>query len=74
MTGGDTLATMNEIGEPIDTYATPDVASGEEFIFRVVIAYRGGFTSGHQTSACWRYSPVNGFFIQYGHEDYNYLR
>ncbi len=42
--------------------------------FRVVVAYRGPFTRGHETSQCWRYAKsVNGF-AEVTDEQYTYSR
>ena len=54
--------------------AIPKVESDEELFFRVFISYRGPFTVGHVTSACWRYLPASNQFVQYGHYEYNFVR
>lgn len=54
------------------THPIPRIADGENLFFKVIIEYRGAFTKGHVTSACWRYSRTNNHFVQYGHADYNY--
>jgi hypothetical protein len=41
--------------------------------FRAELKYRGPFSNGHETSACWRYDPRTGrFFESLGVEKYNY--
>jgi len=47
---------------------------GKEMFLWVVVNYRGAFTAGHETSACWRYDEGTDSLIQYGHGDYNYVR
>jgi hypothetical protein len=50
----------------------PDFGSKTLF-FRIIIAYRGPFTDGHETAACWRYDASTGRFEgNYGGEEYNY--
>jgi len=39
-----------------------------DLFFRVVVRYRGPFTSGHETSACWRYNKREDFFESAGSE------
>jgi len=39
----------------------------------IIANYRGPFTGGHETSACWRYDRDSDRFVQYGHQDYNYI-
>ena len=46
---------------------------GERLFFRIVVNYRGPFTEGHETSACWRYDRDQGFFVNAGQET-NYER
>jgi len=38
------------------------------------IGYRGATTSGHETSACWRYDQSYGLFVRYGGDEHNYAR
>ena len=40
----------------------PDFGDDELF-FSVVITYRGPFSDGHETRACWRYDQYSGRFI-----------
>jgi hypothetical protein len=58
-----------------ESLAEPNADFGRrELFFRVIVNYRGAFTEGHETSACWRYDQELRSFIQYGHGDYNYVR
>jgi hypothetical protein len=42
--------------------SNPSPEFRDDLIFRVVIAYRGPLTKGHETSECWHYiRSVNGF-------------
>jgi hypothetical protein len=51
-----------------------DVPPGSDIFFRVVIRYRGPFSSGHETSATWLCDRGSPQLIQRGGEDYNYNR
>jgi hypothetical protein len=53
---------------------TPNLREGENLYFRVIINYRGAFTKGHETSACWQYDRNTKSLIQYGHDDYNHVK
>jgi len=57
-------------------HARPEPGSLEkkELFLRVIVNYRGAFTHGHETSACWRYSELTDSFVQYGRDDYNYVK
>jgi hypothetical protein len=50
----------------------PMVEPNEYLFVRVVIKYRGPFTSGHETSACWKYDGYTNSFIAYRHDQYTY--
>lgn len=50
-----------EIGE-----AWPKDNGIYDIYFRVIISYKGPNTIGHETSACWRYSPGDDGFIHDG--------
>lgn len=60
------------------TYSNDEVGveddSGMEIFFRITLYYKGPFSSGHETSACWRLNRGNNRFEPYGHEDYNYTK
>ena len=64
--------TKNEYGEILPTF--PNIPAGKSLFFWVKITYRGPFTKGHETSACWRYDTEVCQFIRYGGEEYNYTR
>lgn len=42
----------------------PDLG-GKDLFFWVVIRYRGTFTRGHVTRACWRYDERTGRFVEF---------
>lgn len=46
----------------------------KHFFFRLVVHYRGPFTSGHETSACWSWDDKEHCLVPYGGEEYNYTR
>lgn len=52
----------------------PDIPEGEELSLRIIVNYRGAFTRGHETSACWRYSVQDAMFLHHGGDEYNYER
>ncbi len=45
------------------SFADPILRGGFSFFFRVVILYRGPFTTNHETSACWRYDLSQNRFV-----------
>ncbi|WP_445222138.1 hypothetical protein ACKWRH_20920 [Bradyrhizobium sp. Pa8] len=51
-----------------------NVPTENDVFFRVVIRYRGPFSSGHETSATWLCERESKQLIQRGGEDYNYNR
>lgn len=63
---------QNDFGEILPTF--PKIPEGESLFFWVKVSYRGPFTKGHETSACWRYDTEVCQFIRYGGEEYNYTR
>lgn len=50
----------------------PELQDG--LIFRVLVAYRGPFTKGHETSQCWRFNSSIGGFAEVTDENYTYIR
>lgn len=44
------------------------------WFFRVLVFYRGPFSEGHETSACWRYDRELCQFVQHGGKEYNYTK
>jgi hypothetical protein len=53
------------------TFAVPD---GFDIFFRATIAYRGPFSTEHETSALWLYMPGSFEFVIRGGDEYNYVR
>jgi hypothetical protein len=51
-----------------------DVPDGEDLFFRILIRYRGSFSAGHETSACWRLDELNNRFVRLNDPAYNYER
>jgi hypothetical protein len=47
---------------------------GEALFCHILVRYRGPFTQGHETSACWKMGPGDNFFVEFGHGDFNYVR
>jgi hypothetical protein len=58
----DLKLTKREAEEGEKLYVTPVLEDGVNLYFRVVIKYRGPVTTGHETSACWRYLKGTGRF------------
>lgn len=54
--------------EPVEI-AFPET---ENFFFRLIIRYRGPFTTGHKTSACWAWDQKENCLVPYGGKEYNY--
>jgi hypothetical protein len=50
----------------------PNLGEGQSLFFRIIIRYRGPFTAGHETSACWRYNESTGRMIEYGRPEFTY--
>lgn len=46
----------------------------DNFFFRLVVRYKGPFTSEHETSGCWTWNEKEHCLVPYGGEDYNYTR
>lgn len=59
---------------PSSSEVTPELADGESYFVDVLIRYRGPFTEGHVTRACWRLSELDNRFDEFGHHDFNYVR
>jgi len=51
-----------------------DVPDNEDLFFWIIIRYRGPFSRGHETSACWRLDQLNNRFAQLNDPAYNYER
>src|SRR5712692_10433664 len=61
---------MTKEGVPV-----PRLESNEEMFLHVIVKYRGPFTRGHETSACWRLdTSITNRFFEYGYETYNYVK
>lgn len=52
----------------------PELKSDEEAFFQVIVTYRGPFTSGHETSQCWRYDELTKSLIEFSDPQYTYIR
>jgi hypothetical protein len=61
-------------GEDYPDYFVPAIEDNEDLFFWIRIVYRGAFTSGHETSSCWRYNRTTRRFGQHGGAEFNYLR
>lgn len=57
-----------------DQMLVPDIGEDEELFLVVSIQYRGAFTNGHVTTACWRYDVPSCHFTQLGLSECNFLR
>jgi hypothetical protein len=61
-------------GESMLLVRQPTTTEGEELFLRIIVNYRGAFTKGHETSACWKFSFSEHMFLHYGGDEYNYER
>ena len=59
---------------PDDSFTVPDLEDGTEFFLWVQIKYHGPFSTGHETSACWKWDRDSSRLILYVDEKYNYTR
>lgn len=59
---------------PPSSLTVPDLEDGTEFYFWVQITYRGPFSVGHETSACWRWDEESVRLIKHGGDEYNFTR
>jgi hypothetical protein len=53
---------------------TVRLSEGEDIFFNIIICYRGAFSYGHESGACWRYDKTTARLIPYGGKDYNYVK
>jgi hypothetical protein len=51
----------------------PEIKPGEDFFFQIKIVYRGPFTRGHETAACWHMGKYGGL-EPFGGDARNYVR
>jgi hypothetical protein len=59
-------------GHDEDGSYIPILGEDRSLFFWIVITYRGPFTDGHETRACWRYNESTGRFVAaHGGPDYN---
>ncbi|WP_156898216.1 hypothetical protein [Methylocapsa acidiphila] len=72
--GGGEIVAFNNNGSsenyPIPIFNDPDMP----IFFRVLIKYRGTFSSGHETAALWIYDHAFNTFTQTREKLYNYIR
>jgi hypothetical protein len=55
-----------------DGSTIPILGDDRSLFFWIIITYRGPFTDGHETRACWRYHESTGRFVAaHGGADYN---
>ncbi|MVT66867.1 hypothetical protein GPL21_17345 [Bradyrhizobium pachyrhizi] len=55
----DSIAIGEYADEDTAPMPIPELAGDEEFYVRILIKYRGPFTSDHETSACWRWEGTS---------------
>ena len=61
-------------GESMLLVRQPATTEGEELFLWIIVNYRGAFTKGHETSACWKFNFSEHMFLHYGGDEYNYER
>jgi len=65
----------NRLLSPSRSYAIPEIKTeGTAWYLWVKVIYRGPFSTGHETSACWRYDMESSQFVQFGGAEYNYSK
>jgi hypothetical protein len=64
----DKISYKTPVDEDQISWIAPIMAENENLFFRVVIRYRGLFTNGHETSACWRFDKSQYLFLSAGPE------
>ena len=75
-TGYDTGGIVMSVSGEIIDVAGPDLNLDptEDMFFRIVVSYRGPFTSGYQTSGLWLHERGGSRLMRRGGEEYNYNR
>jgi hypothetical protein len=51
----------------------PDLAAGQEFFFQILIKYHGPFSTGHETSVCWRWDMSTLRLNFYNNAAFNFM-
>jgi hypothetical protein len=52
----------------------PEIAKDWDLFYWIIVEYRGPFSQKHESSFCWRFHKGEKLFVQYGGEEYNYVR
>jgi hypothetical protein len=60
------------VGAGLTQELCPTLKDGEQLFFRIVVKYRGPFSGGHMTSACWVLNDLNNRLGHFGFQKYNY--
>ena len=53
---------------------TVRLGEDEDIFFNMIICYRGAFSYGHESGACWQYDKTTARLVPYGGEHYNYVK
>jgi hypothetical protein len=53
---------------------TVRLGEDDDIFFNMIICYRGAFSYGHESGACWRYDKTTARLVPYGGENYNYVK
>jgi len=62
------LEAINEGGMKVAESTVGDI------FLHVIVRYDGTFSSGHETSAAWKFDRVNNYFLEFGGKAYNYIK
>lgn len=58
--------------EDVPPMPVPELVGNDEFYVRIVIKYRGPFTTDHETSACWRWEGLS--LVSFDDPRFTYMR
>lgn len=68
----ETIAIGEYADEDTPPMPVPELTGEDEFYVRIVIKYRGPFTTDHETSACWRWEGHS--LVSFNDERFTYMR
>ena len=69
-----TLPSGMGTSNPSPDEIVPQLNEPTTLYFRVLVRYRGPFSSGHESSFCWRYDGNINRFNPFGGDEYNYVK
>jgi hypothetical protein len=69
----DPIAIGEYADENTPPIPVPDLADDQDFFFQVLIKYHGPFSTGHETSVCWRWYMPSQRFEPYENEEFSLM-